>query len=189
MKKIPLLVFLFAAALILAAGCTQPAPAQPAPVPQVSVTASPVPPAALPDTVKVTASLFGTIIADGQGQTLYFYANDMQGGGSSTCTGSCATTWPAFSTDVVRVSPPLNTADFGTIVRTDGSKQTTYKGRPLYYYTGDLKPGDINGSGIASLWNVANIPGTVVTTPPTTIPTPTQTPCLGCGGGGGGGGY
>ena len=61
-------------------------------------------------------------------------------------------------------------------------------GRPLYFSSFDAKPGDINGSGINKVWTVANIAGTVVTTPPTTIPTPTQTNSL-AGDGGGGGGY
>jgi predicted lipoprotein with Yx(FWY)xxD motif len=187
-KDSPLLILLLAAALVLAAGCTQTAPAPPAPAQQATVMATPVPAAPLPDTVRVSASSFGNIIVDGQGRTLYFYANDVQGSGASTCTDFCATTWPPFAAGVVRVSPPLNAADFGSVARADGTKQTSYKGRPLYTYTNDLRPGDINGSGIAGLWNIANVPGTVITTPPTTIPTATHTPSL-AGGGGGGGGY
>ena len=141
--------------------------------------------APLPDTVLVSASSFGNVLVDANGRTLYFYANDVQGSGASTCTGQSSAIWPVFSADAIRVSSPLNPADFGTFTRADGSTQTSYKGWPLYYSTYDLKPGDINGSGIDSLWNVANIPGTVVTTPPTTIPTTRQTPSLATSGGGG----
>ena len=186
LKDTTLLVILLAAALVLAAGCTQPGPAQPAPAPQATLIATPVPTAPLPDSVKVSASSFGNILVDGQGRTLYFDANDVQGSGASTCTGACASAWPAFSAGSIQVSAPLNAADFGFGIASDGSKQTSYKGRPLYYFSLDVKPGDVNGSGIDQIWNVANIPGTVVTTPPTTIPTPTQTPCIACGGGGGG---
>jgi predicted lipoprotein with Yx(FWY)xxD motif len=190
LKNRTLLVILIAAVLVLAAGCTQQAPAQPAPAQQPVLTASPVPVAPLPDSVKVSATSFGNILVDARGRTLYFYAGDVQGSGVSSCTGGCAPVWPVFSADAIRVSPPLNAADFGSITRPDGSKQTSYKGRPLYYFSNDLNPGDINGSGIDKLWNLANIPGTVITTPPTTIPTPTHTPGLaGSGGGGGGGGY
>ncbi len=185
MKNIALFVILLAAALALAAGCSQTAPAQTTPAPQPTVTAAPVPSAPLPDTVTVSASSFGNVLVDAQGRTLYFYANDMQGSGASSCTGQCAVIWPAFSAGAIRVSSPLNAADFGSLTRADGSLQTTYKGRPLYYSSYDLKPGDINGSGINNLWNVANVPGTVVTTPPTTIPTTRQTPSLATGGGGG----
>jgi predicted lipoprotein with Yx(FWY)xxD motif len=189
LKNSTLLVILLAAALVLAAGCTQQAAVQPAPAPQPVLTAAPVPSAPLPDTVKISASSFGNILVNAQGRTLYFYANDVLGSGVSTCTDYCAATWPAFAAGAIQVSPPLNAADFGSMTRVDGSKQTTYKGRPLYTYSNDLKPGDVNGSGIDKLWNLANIPGTVITTPPTTIPTATHTPGLAGSGGGGGGGY
>jgi predicted lipoprotein with Yx(FWY)xxD motif len=186
MKETAVFTILLAISLILVTGCTQTQTTQPASVPQTTL-AVPVPAATLPDTVKVSGSSFGNVLVDAQGRTLYFYANDVQGSGTSTCTELCITTWPAFSAGAIQVSTPLNPADFATIIRPDGSAQTTYKGWPLYYSTYDLKPGDINGSGIDQVWNVANIPGTVVTTPPTTIPTPTQTASLA--GDGGGGGY
>jgi hypothetical protein len=67
-------------------------------------------------------------------------------------------------------------------------KQTAFMGRPLYYYSADTKPGNVNGQGFNNLWYVANITGSVpvVTTIPTTIPTTTRTPSLATGGGGGG---
>ncbi|WP_183890889.1 hypothetical protein [Pedobacter cryoconitis] len=40
---------------------------------------------------------------------------------------------------------------FGVIIRTDNTKQTTYKGWPLYYYSGDSKKGD----GILKTWFVS----------------------------------
>ncbi len=142
----------------------------------------------LPDTVRIADTSFGRILTDAQGKTLYYYAVDVRGSGVSSCAGQCAVTWPVFSVDAIRVSSPLNPADFGFITRADGTKQAAYMGRPLYLSSFDKQPGDINGSGIDRVWNVANIAGTVVTTPPTTIPTPTQTDSL-SGGGGGGGGY
>ena len=38
-------------------------------------------------------------------------------------------------------------ADLGTITRSDGSNQVTYKGHPLYYYLGDYGPGSTAGQG------------------------------------------
>ena len=43
-------------------------------------------------------------------------------------------------------------------------------GRPLYFYSGDTNPGDVNGEGINKVWYVANVAGTVPTTPPTPTP-------------------
>jgi Uncharacterized protein conserved in bacteria len=145
---------------------------------------------AAPDTIKKADTSFGAVLTDGQGKTLYYFANDQRASGASSCNGQCAVMWPVFFTGTVRVSSPLNPADFASITRADGTKQTTYMGRPLYYYSGDVKPGDINGSGINKVWYVANSAGTVPTTRPTTIPTSVQTPSLAGGGGGsGGGGY
>jgi hypothetical protein len=68
-------------------------------------------------------------------------------------------------------------------------KQTAFMGRPLYYYSGDKKPGDTNGQGFNNLWYVANVTGSVpaVTTVTTTVPTTVRTTSVATGGGGGGG--
>ena len=81
----------------------------------------------------------GTILVDSHGKTLYYFANDVPASGASSCNGQCAVVWPVFSSDTIKVSSPLDPADFGTITRTDGTKQTTYYGWPLYYYQADTK--------------------------------------------------
>jgi hypothetical protein len=60
--------------------------------------------------------------------------------------------------------------------------------RPLYYFTDDVKPGEIKGQGFNNVWYVTNISGSLpgATTIPTTVPTTTRTPGLASGGGGGG---
>jgi len=187
MKTIPIcVIMLVAISTFLIAGCTQPPVVQP--TFQPTSVPTPVPTTKLPDTVRIADTSFGRILTDAQGKTLYFSAVDVRGSGVSSCAGQCVVTWPVFTVDAIRVSSPLNPADFGFITRADGTKQAAYMGRPLYLSSFDRQPGDINGSGIDRVWNVANIAGTVVTTPPATIPTPTQTNSL-AGGGGGGGGY
>lgn len=188
MKKTTLfLLMLLVISTLFVAGCTQTPAAQPPPQTPLQTTQTPVP--QLPDTIKKADTAFGAILTDGQGKTLYYFTLDQYTNGGSACDAACIVAWPVFYTDSVRVSSPLNPADFGSITRSDGSKQTTYKGIPLYFYAGDVKPGDINGSGINKVWYVANIAGTVPTTPPTPTPTAIRTPSLAGGGGGGGGGY
>lgn len=110
--------------------------------------------------------------------------------------GACLAKWPAFSAGPVSAPSLLKPADFSSLSRTDGVKQTACMGRPLYYFADDAKPGDVKGQGFNSVWYVANVSGItpVVNTPPTTMPTTIPTTARttipsGGNGGGGGGGY
>ncbi len=103
--------------------------------------------------VKLTNnSKYGMILTDGTGRTLYIFAKDTT---TATCNGSCANIWPAFYADSLTIGSGLDDHDFGTITRADSTKQTTYKGWPLYYYSGDSAPGDVNGEGFFGVWFVA----------------------------------
>jgi predicted lipoprotein with Yx(FWY)xxD motif len=42
--------------------------------------------------------------------------------------------------------------DFTIVTRDDGSKQWAYKGRPLYRWIKDAKPGDKTGDGFGKVW-------------------------------------
>jgi predicted lipoprotein with Yx(FWY)xxD motif len=147
MKNTTFLILLLAViSTLLIAGCTQQLPVQ---------QQTPQPTAVKPaDTVKTASGPLGTILVDSQGKTLYYFANDIPASGASSCNGQCAVVWPVFSTGTITVSSPLDAADFGTITRADGTKQTTYYGWPLYYYQGDTKPGDVNGEDVLKVWYV-----------------------------------
>lgn len=45
--------------------------------------------------------------------------------------------------------------DYVVITREDGSKQSAYKGKPLYYWAKDTKPGDVSGDGVKGVWHTA----------------------------------
>jgi predicted lipoprotein with Yx(FWY)xxD motif len=139
-------------AVILSAGCTQNAPA-PASVP--AATMAPITPPVSADTVKTASTPLGTVLTDAKGMTLYFFADDIAGNGKSTCYGGCAKFWPIFTTASPVVSPPLVASDFTVITRTDGTKQTSYKGWPLYYFSKDVNAGDTKGENIQKNWSVA----------------------------------
>lgn len=103
---------------------------------------------------------FGNIMTDNNGRSLYFFAIDANG--TSGCTDGCAVTWPVFYKENPSIGTGLITSDFGVITRTDGSKQTTYKGWPLYYYQNDAKAGDVNGDKVGNNWFVAKADYTVM---------------------------
>jgi len=82
------------------------------------------------------------------GMTLYTFDKDADG--KSMCNGKCAENWPPLSADGGAAS-----GDFSVITRDDGKKQYAYKGKPLYYWTKDQKPGDKTGDGFNNAWHVA----------------------------------
>lgn len=153
MKKPSLFFFILAmVAALLVAGCSQPQEmaSQPALQP-----ATPQPTSILSEgTIGTAGSPYGTILVDSRGKTLYSSAQDIPGSGASTCNGECAALWPPISADTSKVTSPLVPKDFGSIIRSDGSGQTTYNGRPLYYSTRDTNPGDKNGEGVLTTWFV-----------------------------------
>jgi predicted lipoprotein with Yx(FWY)xxD motif len=91
------------------------------------------------------------ILTNPAGMTLYTFDKDPVGEGRSVCNGECAVRWPpllAGASDQAR-------GDYGIITRDDGSRQWTYKGKPLYLWFKDQKPGDTTGDGVNNVWRVA----------------------------------
>jgi predicted lipoprotein with Yx(FWY)xxD motif len=99
-----------------------------------------------------TKTELGNFLTDAKGMTLYYFDKDTKD--ISNCSGQCLTNWPAFYTANVSVPAGLKAEDFGTITRTDGTKQTTFKGFPLYYWVKDLKRGDTTGQDVGKVWFV-----------------------------------
>ena len=52
---------------------------------------------------------------------------------------------------VVR-DPERPSADLLDTISVDGVQQATVDGRPLYYFSGDGMPGDVNGHGVGGVW-------------------------------------
>ncbi len=90
----------------------------------------------------------GTILAAGSKHlTVYLFEADH--GTTSMCTGACEKLWPPVrASGQVGTAGAAMTADLGTTTRADGSKQVTYKGHPLYYFTKDGDSGDAYGQGV-----------------------------------------
>ena len=92
----------------------------------------------------------GTILTGPNGMTLYTFITDKDDG-KSTCNGSCARKWPPLAP---AKDAPAPAAPLSVITRDDGSKQYAYKGKPLYYYNEDTKPGDTTGQNAGKAWFV-----------------------------------
>ena len=89
------------------------------------------------------------VLVGANGMTLYTFDRDTTPG-KSACNGPCATNWPPF------IAPAGATAsgDWSIVTRDDGSKQWAYKGKPVYYWAKDQKPGDRTGDGFNNVWHV-----------------------------------
>jgi predicted lipoprotein with Yx(FWY)xxD motif len=122
------LAALFAAATIGLAGCS-------------TMYGAPPPPTKVMDGVLTNAA----------GMTLYTFDKDAIGSGKSECNGPCATNWPPL----LAAADAKASGDYTIITRNDGAKQWAYKGKPLYLWIKDAKPGDRTGDGFNNAWRLA----------------------------------
>ena len=91
----------------------------------------------------------GKALVDGKGMTLYVFDRDTAG--ASNCNGQCATNWPPLMASAdAKVS-----GQWTVVTRSDGGKQWAYKGKPVYAFAKDAKPGDVAGDGVNSVWHIA----------------------------------
>lgn len=107
----------------------------------------------------------GTYLTGSSGRALYLWVADSNG--QSNCSGACAQAWPPLLTSTTpSASGGVSAADLGTITRSDGTKQVTYKGHPLYYFAGDTGPGTTQGQGsdgFGAKWWLVSPSGTAIT--------------------------
>lgn len=100
-------------------------------------------PAQVADTSK------GKALVDSKGMTLYTFDRDATG--KSNCNGQCAQNWPPLMA-AANAAPSGN---WTVVTRDDGTKQWAYKGKPLYTWVKDEKPGDVTGDGVNNVWHLA----------------------------------
>jgi predicted lipoprotein with Yx(FWY)xxD motif len=119
-------------------------------------------------TVAVRSTDAGKILVDSSGRTLYLFGKDH--GDKSSCSGACAQAWPPLTTrGHLTAGGGVAMSLLGTTSRADGTSEVTYNGHPLYTFTGDSKPGDVNGQGSTAFgarWYVLGAPGRAVTSSP-----------------------
>ncbi len=109
----------------------------------------------------VQHSALGFVLAEANGQVVYTYAKDKKGG-SPTCTGSCASTWPP-ATGTPQAGPADHFPGTFTVVKgAGGVQQIAYNGMPLYTLAG-AKPYSTTGNGIGGVWHVVPLSASDIT--------------------------
>lgn len=99
--------------------------------------------------IQTTESSAGAILADGDSMSLYTFDKDTAG--VSNCNDDCAVKWPPLAAS----NKSLPNGEFGILIRTDGSRQWSYQGMPLYTWFKDAAVGDITGDGVKGVWHLA----------------------------------
>ena len=141
-----------AAAGSTSASATATAPSPPATSPSAAGTfGSSESGSAATDLATATTKL-GAVIVDAEGMAVYYFKPDVAGSGKSACSGDCLKAWPAVVPAAGKVTATKISATLGEISRTDGTKQITVNGRPVYLFQGDKAPGDINGQDVKKAW-------------------------------------
>jgi predicted lipoprotein with Yx(FWY)xxD motif len=97
--------------------------------------------------VALGKTALGTVLVDARGRTLYLFDKDKRG--KSACYGACAAYWPPLlSSAKPRQGKGVRASLLGLTTRTDGKRQVTYAGHPLYRFIGDKQAGQTTGEGL-----------------------------------------
>ena len=88
------------------------------------------------------------VVATKEGRVAYTF--DIDDTNISNCYDGCAKTWPPILIEDASILK----APMGVTIRKDGTLQLTLEGQPLYFFKGDINPGDINGDGLGNVWHM-----------------------------------
>jgi predicted lipoprotein with Yx(FWY)xxD motif len=100
----------------------------------------------------VQKSNLGWVLATSNGQVVYAYDKDPKGG-TPACTGSCAQIWVPVTGKPVASPADTGLGTLGTVTTSNGAKQITYNGSPLYTFKG-AKALTTKGNGVGGVWHV-----------------------------------
>jgi len=88
----------------------------------------------------------GTIVVDAEGYALYRHKGDTDDPMASTCNGQCAAAWPPVPAIETNGSQGIQ-APITSFQREDGTAQSSLDCWPLYRFSMDTTPGEVNGHG------------------------------------------
>ena len=107
---------------------------------------------------------YGDVLGSASGYVYYIFQLDTPS--ISNCDASCSAVWPPVIGASHLVSKNVRKHLVGTISRSNGAKQLTYDGHPLYSFAGDTAPASTSGQGLYSFgayWYLIAPDGHVIT--------------------------
>jgi predicted lipoprotein with Yx(FWY)xxD motif len=107
--------------------------------------------------VGTRSTSLGTIVVDSKSRTLYAFGKDTSG--KSACSGTCAAAWPpAIVTGTPTAGSGVKKSLISTTRRSNGARQLTYGGHPLYGFVMDAnKPGSVKGQGVSAFGSTFHV--------------------------------
>ena len=112
--------------------------------------------------VTIWKTSYGRILSDSR--TLYLFTREK--GTKPDCYGDCAKAWPPLiAKGVPGATGDADSKLVGTTPRSDGKRQVTYGGHPVYYYAGESMPGQVlcqNVPEFGGIWLIVKPNGTAV---------------------------
>ncbi len=98
-----------------------------------------------------------TLLTNTSGRTLYSLSAEKHGKFICTEMSGCTGIWHPLT--VAAGVTPKGPVTLGTIERPEGATQVTYRGLPLYTFSGDKKRGQVNGDGLKDVgtWHPATV--------------------------------
>lgn len=131
--------------------------------------------------IHVAKTSLGKVLVDPKGFTVYMFTADKMN--KSNCDAACLHFWPSVNPQPSGMKAAGITGKFGSTKTPTGSPIATINGMPLYTFSGDHAPGDVQGQ------NVNKFGGRWYVVSPAGQPIKSASSSGGSGGGGGGGGY
>jgi predicted lipoprotein with Yx(FWY)xxD motif len=116
-------------------------------------------------------TLHKKVLVNRKGLTLYSLSVETRG--KFICTDQfCLSLWTPLV--VPKGTVPTGAPHLGTVRRPDGRTQVSYRGRPVYTFTQDRKPGDVKGNGFkdVGVWRPASPGSSGGAAPPAPSPYP-----------------
>ncbi len=114
-------------------------------------------------TIELRQTSLGKILVNSSGLTLFDFSRDSSDKDACQSISGCTSAWPPLVTSGrPTAGSGLNPSKLATIKLSNGKKQVTYYGRPLYLFSGDRHAGETSYVGVneeGGTWLAVNAKG------------------------------